>query len=342
MAFERLKVFSKIISILGGGVALSGCMGGGSSTANLTSDNSASQSQVTYKQPSDAFAAFTGSFTSSGLASNLKATVTPGNNAPDVVHSVDVTLPTALTTFTTTTDAAKQTVSTTSSVTGAMPDASGKIENNGADLYKGGAEGSNKNDYLSLTNALTNSLGTTTLSYAYVGEGAIAKATSSDGKTNLEAFMFNLFGGQKTSVSDMPTTGSASYSGAFKGRGVEVNLDVGSQSSSDLDGKFAMSADFNAKTVSGTIDQVRHVLGGSEPAKPVDLSVSFNGAISGNQFSATPVLTFPSGSSATQSGVLQGGFFGPKAAETAGALAMKQVDGSTTRLLTGSFGAKKQ
>ncbi len=329
--------------------SLAGCMGGGGGESAAVAS---APPPAVYKTPSVNFSAFAGEFTSEGLASHVTVTGQAGVNNSMAIDTVAVTPGSSRGSFKTTATAPSggnpATIAIVSPEVGSMTGALGTITSNGADQYVGGGTGSNQNDYLSVTNALKSSLGTTTLSYAYVGEGSIGKQTSSGQSFSFDGYMFNLFGGQKTHISDMPTTGTANYEGAFKGK--ELLARPGFDPiSSDLDGRANLTANFAANTVTGTIDNLRDYQ--ASDATPTynarKHTISLNGAISGNQFSGTAALAGTAYPSAQQSGTVQGGFFGPKAAEAAGALAVKFVydtrnNISSTALVTGAFGAKKQ
>ena len=245
------------------------------------------------------------------------------------------------------TTARSNTVTVSSTPTGAMPAATGSLTSNGTDQYRGGAQGANQNDYISYKTALDSSLGTTTLSYAYVGEGSIGTFSQSGQTASFDGYMFNVFGGQKTQTADMPTTGTADYDGAFKGKSVE--LQGAASTSSDLDGHAALKADFGAKTFKGTIDNLRQYQSNSPNTKTaVAPTIDLNGTISANQFAGSAALANLTIANVQQTGVFEGGFFGPKATEAAGALAIKAVytppgaSSNSTVLITGAFGAKKK
>ena len=109
-----------------------------------------------------------------------------------------------------------------------------------------------------------------------------------------------------------------------------------------------MAADFAANSIRGSVDGVR-LYDPDELTRtyiPSPFSIGVDGVISGNKFAGNAQLTSPATgvptAALTQSGTMQGGFFGPKATEVAGALAVKATGGGATMFVNGSFGAKKQ
>ena len=130
---------------------------------------------------------------------------------------------------------------------------SGVMESNGGDLYRGSATGSG-GDYVTYTNtpskALNDSLGATALSYSYIGLGGLsARAAGSSGA--MESHALAMFGGDRTKTTDMPTTGSADYKGAFVGVEQDWRGGAASVVSSRLNGVVNMKADFGAGEVNG-------------------------------------------------------------------------------------------
>lgn len=234
---------------------------------------------------------------------------------------------------------------------GTTQNVTGLIEGSGGTLFRGG--GSNQShEYVYYTSApsraLENSLGVTTLAYSYIGMGAIGEPTFKTSGYMYDTSIFSLFGGQKTT--DMPTSGAASYQGAFEG--VEQGTIAGATSVSNarISGAANMNADFKAGTVSGRIDDVNrytYSTGAYSPVKSTaDYSLGFSGAITGNAFGGGASLNQKNSSTlmtnTTQTGAMQGGFFGPKAAEAAGAVAVTSNHDGNWTLMSGSFGAKKQ
>ncbi|HEY8580808.1 MAG TPA: transferrin-binding protein-like solute binding protein, partial [Beijerinckiaceae bacterium] len=298
--------------------ALAGCNGGGGAAPSASAPTT-----ITYKTPGTTFSAFSGSFSSEGLASRVAASGTVDSSGNfTTVDKVNVTLPTGRTTFLTT--AGSNTVTVSSLPTGAMTNASGSLTSNGTDQYRGGASGSNQNDFISYKTALDSSLGTTTLSYAYVGEGSIGTLSQNGQTVAFDGYMFNVFGGQKTQTADMPTTGTADYEGGFKGKSVVVAGN--GPSSAELDGRALLKADFGAKTFKGTIDNLREYPANDPNDKSaMTPTIDLNGTISTNQFGGSAAFANLPVANVQQSGVFEGGFFGPKATEAAGALAVKAV-----------------
>jgi hypothetical protein len=217
------------------------------------------------------------------------------------------------------------------------------VESNGSSYRGAEVNGSNRWAVFSNTpgSRLDASLGSNSLQYAYAGVGHIGAMRA--GTTGDSAFATSgLFGGAATS--DMPTSGKADYAGGFEG--IENSALTGQPMKvSNISGKANLSADFAAKTVRGRIDDVsNHSLGPFKQA--AGYSIGFDGAISGASFSGRSWLTQSNSdaplSGYSHSGVLQGGFFGPGAAETAGALTVNSSDANRKMQVTGAFGAKKK
>jgi hypothetical protein len=191
-------------------------------------------------------------------------------------------------------------------------------------------------------NRLDASLGAPSLEHSYAGVGSLGKrAAGSTG--DFFSYAFGFFGGKSTT--DMPTSGKADYAGTFEG--IEQSAATGAPvQTANISGKANLSADFAAKTVRGRIDDVNnHSVG---PIKtPTGYSVGFDGKITDSSFAGNSWLTqrnsdAPLNGFSQNAGVMQGGFFGPAAAEAAGAVGVSAADANKKLLITGAFGAKKK
>jgi hypothetical protein len=299
----------------------------------------------TNKLTPKAFTPFVGSFTSTGLISRSVAnanTQSASFSLPKGTEAVQVR------TGVGDVDAAgKQQVDVTVEGMRGFSRASGRIESNGVG-YKGDAalampDGTPTGDYVRFTNApgasLDLSLGAPSLAYSYVGQGGIGtRAEGSSG--DMVSYAFAMFGGSKTT--DMPTTGKADYVGTFEGREQRALNGGAKITTQDLSGQVRLSADFAQGQVNGQVSSLNaHSAAGKTP---VSYNIGFGGSISGSGFAGAAFLQETSNKPAWHNtgGALQGGFFGPKAAETAGALALTAQDGQQKLLVTGAFGAKKQ
>lgn len=218
------------------------------------------------------------------------------------------------------------------------------IESNGS-AVRGQAVNS-QNDWVVLSNApgsrLDASLGATSLEHSYAGTAW--KSSPARGPTGRDITFgaAGIFGGRSTS--DMPTSGKADYAGGFEG--VENSSFGATVQTSSLSGKANLTADFAARTVRGRIDDVKNHNAGPIPQSTA-YSIGYTGTITGSAFSGTSWLTQANSDAplayAVQNGTLQGGFFGPGAAETAGGLsAAATLDSNRKMLVTGAFGAKKK
>jgi hypothetical protein len=186
------------------------------------------------------------------------------------------------------------------------------------------------------------SLGAPSLAHSYVGTGSLGKrAAASTG--DFFSYAFGFFGGKSTT--DMPTSGKAEYAGGFEG--LEQTATAGAPvQTSNISGKANLSADFAAKTVRGRIDDVNnHSLGPVKTA--AGYSIGFDGKITNSTFAGSSWLTqknsdAPVNGFTQNGGTLQGGFFGPGAAETAGAIGLAAADANKKVLVTGAFGGRKK
>lgn len=138
------------------------------------------------------------------------------------------------------------------------------------------------------------------------GAGAIAltylsfgKWTHSDGQTLDNRITYFLFG-SPTDPSDMPHTGTATYSTMVTGSSFAGCYGCDAQ---PFDGSATVTADFGAGSVN--TDLTLTSIG----------SFQGTGTISGNQFAGNFTGNFTAAGTELQDGAFQGGFFGPSAAE---------------------------
>lgn len=158
--------------------------------------------------------------------------------------------------------------------------------------------------------------------------------------TDGESELSNFYLGFRTDPGDMPTTGAASYSGGVQGFGV-----VGGNVSGEYDviGSATMSADF----ASGDVDGAFTNMGSGDGFEAAFANrgnwndVGFTGNINSNSFSGTTSVASPgadgnpSAMDVDASGIIQGHFFGPSAAEAAGIWSLQDDNNR----VSGSFGA---
>lgn len=188
---------------------------------------------------------------------------------------------------------------------------------------------------------LDGSLGVSSLEHSFAGVASYTGGVRAGSGSDVAFDAAGIFGGRSTS--DMPTSGKADYAGGFEG--LEHSSSDATLQISNVSGKANLAADFAAKTVRGRIDDVKNHSSGPL-AQSAGYSVGYNGTITGSNFAGTSWLTQVNSdaplSGYSQSGNLQGGFFGPGAAEAAGALSALGVNGNRKLLVTGAFGAKKK
>ena len=141
-------------------------------------------------------------------------------------------------------------------------------------------------------------------------------------------------------TTDMPTTGTASYDGGFRGREFPTDLaaDTTDPSVMNYRGALNLSADFGSSAVTGNATLLQSSPG-DDPWVSASGGLSFTATISGNGLSATDLSG--SGDLAGYSGGrVNGAFYGPEAAEVAGVF--DATDGTQNKALTGYFGGQKQ
>lgn len=179
------------------------------------------------------------------------------------------------------------------------------------------------------TNILVGALGTPTLAYSYGGRVDTYSGTTLSGRKD----WFDFFGGQATT--DMPTQGTATYAGRFTGDRV---LDTaGALTGTTVSGAVSVNADFASRSVTGSVTGISTYANAQNGiVNPVTSDLAFSGTISGSTYTGT--AGFVGG---TANGVVAGGFYGPAAAETAGALSVTRVTGNLQESVSGWYGAKK-
>ena len=147
-----------------------------------------------------------------------------------------------------------------------------------------------------------------------------------------------LYGNRTT---DMPTTGTASYAGRFRGYEWPTDRAVGSSNPSFMHyrGDLDLSADFGNSAVTGSATLLESRPANRGTYASASGGFSFNATINGNGLSATDLSG--SGDLAGYSGGrVDGAFYGPGAAEVAGVF--DATDGVQNKALHGYFGGQKQ
>lgn len=146
--------------------------------------------------------------------------------------------------------------------------------------------------------------------------------------------------GTRTAVSDLPKNVTATYSGGFVGA---VSGKSGSGSTTypqEVLGTSAVTANFGSGAVDGRISNM--TVGSQQQALGADIVM--NGTMSGNGYTGTASLVNVNGSTPiapTQTGNMNGAFYGAGATETAGAVAVKATDGVSSVAIAGGFGGKR-
>lgn len=151
-------------------------------------------------------------------------------------------------------------------------------------------------------------------------------------------------GGPNTALTtDMPTTGSATYAGNAVGYVVDPNSTSTYGTAGRFYGDATLTADFAGNTVTGAITD--NLVYGVEDGQETTVTGSMNdialsATISGATYSGTASAEAGTGNSfdiTGATGTVDGGFYGPGAAETAGVFALEGGTNGVT--VIGSFGA---
>lgn len=129
-------------------------------------------------------------------------------------------------------------------------------------------------------------------------------------------------------ISDMPDSGTVTYSGQLVGAAASVDDGV----AGDARGSVAITADFDNESVEGTISGIG-ISDGEDSANLGD--VGFEAAMDADNATYGGSDVTIGGNDAT--GLVDGGFYGPDAAETAGGVTAANEDGA----LIGAFGAAR-
>ncbi|WP_141440032.1 transferrin-binding protein-like solute binding protein [Vreelandella titanicae] len=169
------------------------------------------------------------------------------------------------------------------------------------------------------------------LNYAVFGDWLIR---NSDGDSDVSFFA----GGYDTRSSDMPMTGTASYSGVARG---EVIINNGQAHA--LIGQANLGVDFTDKTMNGSLSHMTAREYDTDAARPWhDVNLSGGLDDSGNRFAGITEIGSSPGNAASLStdseGQFNGRFYGPDAAEAAAVWSIKDPNGSAAY---GAFGVKK-
>ncbi|MDP2356667.1 MAG: transferrin-binding protein-like solute binding protein [Beijerinckiaceae bacterium] len=320
------------------------CLLAGSLGGCYTLGGGAGKSAASPSTPTPAkFASFSGTVTSKGVITQAVTNQVAGTSTL-TVETKD--LPAQIETFVQPPDPTtkQQRVDFRAGGYGYFGTDEGKVEHSGA-AVRGSAVHS-ADTWVIYTNTpgsrLDTSLGAPSLQHSYVGVASLGKrAAGSSG--SMYSYSAGFFGGESTA--NMPVSGKAEYAGTFEGF-QETSVNGSELVKSNISGKANLAVDFGANTVRGRIDDINNHSAG--PVKvATEYSVGYNGSISKSSFTGMSWLTqknsdMPLNGFSQNSGTLQGGFFGPGAAEAAGAVGVSAASESKKYLITGAFGAKKK
>ena len=139
----------------------------------------------------------------------------------------------------------------------------------------------------------------------------------------------------------VPIAGTASYSGRMGAREFPTDAAVldDDPDASWYRGDVTLTADFGNSDVGGQFDNLERRPGDTDTYGSVQGMVTFNAAISGNQFAADDV-TGTGDMAGFQNGSARGAFYGPAAEEAGGVFGAE--DTANSRVLTGWFGSAAQ
>jgi len=134
--------------------------------------------------------------------------------------------------------------------------------------------------------------------------------------------------GQDTPVGAMPTTGTATYSGATTGF-----LQVGTSAETRIRGTASVTANFASGNITSAFN-IPNQFNVAGTANVVSGTNTYTGTTNTSSIANT-------GLPAAMTGDLRGAFYGPTAQETAGTWTLKGGTGATAAQAIGAFGAKK-
>jgi hypothetical protein len=153
------------------------------------------------------------------------------------------------------------------------------------------------------------------------------------GGTNISG----VYAGTATALTDLPKNVTATYTGIYQGTAFQPGA-VYAQA-----GNANLSANFGSGTVSGQVSNLTQI-NSAGTITNAGYGIAMNGTISGGNYNGTAGYTTTTGATGgtVSTSTLAGGFFGPQAAETAGALAIKgTTPGGVATTTVGAFGGKK-
>jgi hypothetical protein len=174
---------------------------------------------------------------------------------------------------------------------------------------------------------------TANLSYSTFGQWNVSTGTT----TNSIGF-YSV--GSPTPVANVPTTGSATYTGGATGVAV-LNA---SNTGYPFNGTATLNAVFSSETITGAVTNI-NAYSIAQPSNSVGTlnDIDFTaGTISGNGFAGTASTSSTAGTAATTSGAtgtFRGNFYGPAAQEAGGTFSL--TNSSPSISISGSFGTHK-
>jgi C-lobe and N-lobe beta barrels of Tf-binding protein B len=181
-------------------------------------------------------------------------------------------------------------------------------------------------------NLLVQSVEAGSAALAYSSYGMLLTPVGTAGAVNIGAYHT----GTPTAVSSLPTNVTATYTGGY------IGYEIGGAAGLDVQaGRADLTANFGAGTVTGKVTNLTNL----STSTSAGYGLSMNGAISGGAYTGTAGFTNTAGTAAAgtvTSSALNGGFYGPGAVETAGALSIRgTAPTASPTVIVGSFGAKK-
>ena len=202
----------------------------------------------------------------------------------------------------------------------------GSVQANGSQRFQSTVAGGTNNVVVSLNNAQNTNL-------AYATYGTWAEYTA----LNNPITAGTLATGVNSTLAQMPTSGTATYTGHLTGYAISPTVGT-----NITDGAVSLNANFSSNSLTGSITGITTEHGGMTPITGVMNDINLTGgSISGTAFtgsaSVVAAVAATTVNVAGANGTFGGKFYGPGAAEAAGSLTLTG-NGST---VIGAFGAKK-
>ncbi|MGH6985966.1 MAG: transferrin-binding protein-like solute binding protein [Caulobacteraceae bacterium] len=165
--------------------------------------------------------------------------------------------------------------------------------------------------------------------------------------SNSTPIYFGVFGGGAPGVSEtssMPTTGSATYTGGAVGLVLEPGATSSGADAGQWFGNSSLTANFSTGSVTGSVTGINVFSVATNTQTNIGTlnDIGLTATISGAAYAGATNVTGPAGTAfdiTGATGKVHGAFYGPNAAETAGAFYL--TGGTNNVSVVGAFGAKQ-